>query len=99
MVLAIGAWAETRQMLIRLVRLQNPLPFADWARLTKQRGMSPWHDLVDWVGGHPFEAARPEEVFNFWHSRSYVLTSLTTQGCGHGCNEFTFVKVRPPADG
>ena len=96
LVLAIGAWTELRQMLIRLVRLQNPLPFADWTRLTRQRGMSPWHDLVDWVGGYPFEAARPEEVFQFWHSRGYVLESLMTQGGGHGCNEFTFVKTISP---
>jgi 2-polyprenyl-3-methyl-5-hydroxy-6-metoxy-1,4-benzoquinol methylase len=93
--LSIGAWSELKQMLIRLVRLKNPLPFADWAKLTKQRGMSPWHDLVDWVGGYPFEAARPEEVFRFWRERGYELRVLTTQGSGHGCNEFTFEKAAP----
>jgi SAM-dependent methyltransferase len=90
LVLGIGTWQELRQMLIRLLRLQNPLPFADWKRLERQRGMSPWHDLVDWVGGYPFEAARPEEVFSFWRQRGYELITLSTQGCGHGCNEFTF---------
>ena len=91
-VLGIGAWSELKQMLIRLVRLKNPLPFADWAELIRQRGMSPWHDLVDWVGGYPFEAARPEEVFGFWRNRGYELRVVTTQGAGHGCNEFTFEK-------
>ena len=28
--------------------------------------MSVWHDLVDWVGGYPFEVAKPEEVFDFY---------------------------------
>jgi 2-polyprenyl-6-hydroxyphenyl methylase/3-demethylubiquinone-9 3-methyltransferase len=93
LVLTIGAWSELKQMLIRLVRLKNPLPFADWAALSKQRGMSPWHDLVDWVGGYPFEAARPEVVFGFWRERGYELRVMTTQGAGHGCNEFTFVKA------
>ena len=51
-----------------------------------------WYDLVDWVGGYPFEVARPEAVFNFFRARGFVLTYLTTQGCGHGCNEFVFVK-------
>jgi len=32
MVLAVGAWWETRAALIRLARRQNPLPFGDWAR-------------------------------------------------------------------
>jgi SAM-dependent methyltransferase len=92
MVVTIGAWMELRQMLIRLIRLQNPLPFADWSRRERERGMSYWHDLVDWVGGYPFEAAKPEEVFDFWRSRGYELRSMKTQGCGHGCNEFTFAK-------
>jgi len=94
MVLAIGALGEARQLLIRLMRLQNPLPFADWKKREEERGMSYWHDLVDWVGGYPFEFARPEGVFNFWRERGYSLRRLTTQGCGHGCNEFTFVKER-----
>ncbi len=24
--------------------------------------MSRWHDLVDWVGGYPFEVAAPDAV-------------------------------------
>jgi 2-polyprenyl-6-hydroxyphenyl methylase/3-demethylubiquinone-9 3-methyltransferase len=92
-VLGIGAWSEMKQMLIRAMRLKNPLPFADWAELTRQRGMSPWHDLVDWVGGYPFEVAKPEEVFRFWRERGYELRVLSTQGRGHGCNEFTFLKT------
>ena len=31
-VLAVGAYWETRSFLIRLVRLQNPLPFSDWEK-------------------------------------------------------------------
>lgn len=81
---------------LRLVSLTNPLvPIVNWyreAKGMKQRGMHWWNDLVDWVGGYPFEVARPEEVFNFFHSRGFTLTYMTTQGRGHGCNEFTFVK-------
>src|SRR6185503_11060092 len=29
------------------------------------RGMSYWHDLIDWIGGYPFEVAKPEEIFQF----------------------------------
>src|SRR5262249_54096870 len=32
---------------------------------TEQRGMSPWHDVVDWSGGYPFEVAKPERIFEF----------------------------------
>ena len=56
------------------------------------RGMSYWHDLVDWVGGYPFEVAEPEAIFDFYHSRGYQLTKLETMGGGLGCNQFVFQK-------
>src|SRR5690606_5488054 len=55
--------------LIHLLTLGNPLtPFrslAQKAQAPDARGMSRWYDLVDWVGGWPFEVARPEEVIDF----------------------------------
>jgi 2-polyprenyl-6-hydroxyphenyl methylase/3-demethylubiquinone-9 3-methyltransferase len=54
--------------------------------------MSPWRDVVDWVGGYPFEVARPEEIFEFFKSKGLVLGKFKTCGGGHGCNEFVFEK-------
>jgi 2-polyprenyl-6-hydroxyphenyl methylase/3-demethylubiquinone-9 3-methyltransferase len=31
-------------------------------RLSLERGMSLWHDMIDWLGGYPFEVAKPEAV-------------------------------------
>jgi 2-polyprenyl-6-hydroxyphenyl methylase/3-demethylubiquinone-9 3-methyltransferase len=73
---------------LRLITLRNPLtPLANWRRERQGRGMHVWHDLVDWVGGWPFEVARPEEVFRFLRDRGFALQEMTTSG-GHGCNEF-----------
>lgn len=58
-----------------------------------QRGMSFWQDLVDWVGGYPREVARPEQVFDFYRQRGFVLTRLRTCGGSIGCNEFVFHKI------
>jgi 2-polyprenyl-3-methyl-5-hydroxy-6-metoxy-1,4-benzoquinol methylase len=58
------------------------------------RGMSYWHDLVDWVGGYPFEVAKPEEVFHFCRDRSFQLVELETVHGGHGCNQFVFRRRR-----
>jgi len=56
------------------------------------RGMSPWRDLVDWVGGYPFEVAKPEEIFDFYRKRGFRLEKLKT--CNDlGCNEFVFVRT------
>ena len=59
---------------------------------TSVRGMSYWHDLVDWIGGYPFEVAKPEEIFEFYKARGFTLTRLKTWGAGLGCNEFVFTR-------
>ncbi len=91
-VLAVGAYWETRSALSRLLRGKNPLLFKRWAVRKKDRGMSMWHDLVDWVGGYPFEVAKPEEVFDFYRKRGFELMKLKTCAGGIGCNEYVFVK-------
>ncbi len=66
-------------------------PFYRWKQYKNStRGMSAWRDVVDWVGGYPFEVARPEEIFDFFHSRGFQLIKLKTCGGGLGCNEFVF---------
>jgi 2-polyprenyl-6-hydroxyphenyl methylase/3-demethylubiquinone-9 3-methyltransferase len=61
-----------------------------WTRYKSTRGMSRWHDLVDWVGGYPFEVARPEEVLDFLRERGFEIERLKTCGGGLGCNQFVF---------
>lgn len=57
---------------------------------TSLRGMSYWHDVIDWVGGYPFEVAKPEEIFDFFKMRGYELEKISTCGGGHGCNQYVF---------
>lgn len=63
------------------------------------RGMSYWHDLIDWIGGYPFEVARPEQVFEFLRLREFQLERLKTCGGGLGCNEFVFSRSPMPTLG
>lgn len=91
-ILGFGAFFEARSAAMRILRWKNPLPFKYWEEKKKSRGMSVWHDLVDWVGGYPFEVAKPEAVFDFYRQRGFVLTRLKTCGGGLGCNEFVFVR-------
>lgn len=63
-------------------------PFHAWSHYSGIRGMSPWRDVVDWVGGYPFEVATPEQIFDFFRKRGFVLRRLKTCAGGLGCNEF-----------
>jgi len=67
-------------------------PLKSWREYATQsvRGMDRWRDLIDWVGGLPFEVATPEEIFHFYRQRDFMLTRLRTCAGGLGCNEFVF---------
>ena len=89
-VITVASWYELKFALARLVRGKNPLPFADWRAKKQDRGMSAWHDWVDWIGGLPFEVATPERMIVPLRQHGFVLDNLKTVGNGWGCNEFVF---------
>jgi 2-polyprenyl-3-methyl-5-hydroxy-6-metoxy-1,4-benzoquinol methylase len=63
-----------------------------WRNYRSNRGMTPWRDAVDWIGGYPFEVAQPDEVFNFGKQRGFQLETMICRTTGYGCNEFVFTK-------
>jgi 2-polyprenyl-3-methyl-5-hydroxy-6-metoxy-1,4-benzoquinol methylase len=72
-------------------RLKPHRYFASLIRPDK-RGMNRWYDMIDWIGGYPFEVSKPEGVFAFFRDRGFQLSRMITQAGGLGCNEFVFVK-------
>ena len=86
-----GLWIWKYRIAWGLMRYGNPMKYInEYGK--NDRGMTAWRDVIDWVGGYPFEVARPEEVFNFFNQKSYELSVLKTCGSGRGCNEFVFQK-------
>ena len=59
-------------------------------RPSPERGMSLWYDMKDWLGGYPFETAKPEAIVNYFYQKGFSLTKLKTCGGRHGCNEYVF---------
>ena len=62
-------------------------------RTKLERGMDLWFDMIDWLGGYPFEFARPKNVVEFFQKRKFRLIGSTTVGYRQGCNEFVFLKL------
>lgn len=71
-------------------------PLRSWNSYSSRngsRGMHPWRDLVDWVGGYPFEVATPAELVSFCHERGLDVVKMTTCGTGLGCNELVLERT------
>ena len=75
----------------RLRRGRNPF---GWNH-KKERGMNVYHDIIDWLGGLPYEVANPEKVGAFMSERGFLqressstprapTTSISSDGPGTG---------------
>jgi 2-polyprenyl-3-methyl-5-hydroxy-6-metoxy-1,4-benzoquinol methylase len=60
---------------------------------SKERGMNYYTDIVDWVGGFPYEYASPDEIARFLEQRGFKLKKLINTRGFTGCNEFVFERV------
>jgi len=92
--LAVSAPEEVKT-LARAVATGRPGDYVrSWTMYDRGRGMSRWHDIVDWVGGYPYEYAKPDAIFAFFKARGFALDNLKIGG-GLGCSEYVFRRVQP----
>lgn len=61
---------------------------------TMERGMDFYYNVVDWVGGFPYEYATTEEVAEHLSKRGFVLRWQAEAKVPTGCNEQIFVRSR-----
>jgi SAM-dependent methyltransferase len=71
-----------------LVTWRNPLD--------KERGMDFWVDVIDWVGGFPYEYATSDEVEKFVCKQGFLLRRYVAAQVPTGCNEFVFIRSASP---
>ena len=72
----------------------RPLEYLrSWREYRNARGMDHWSDIIDWVGGYPYEVASADEIFDFYKKMNFQLKRIKTGGVGLGCNEFVFEKL------
>lgn len=77
-------------LVVDLLKAKNPV--TRYTEYKKSRGMSKIHDWFDWLGGYPFEVAKPEDIFKFYREQGFILENLITCGGGLGNNQFVFKK-------
>lgn len=86
--MAAGVPAMVCACLLRDV-LRGTSPLRRYTRYEQERGMAVWYDWVDWLGGYPFEVARPSAIRAFYAARGLHLQRERLTG-GWGNNEFVF---------
>ena len=88
--LAVMAPEELKAIVRSAVTLNPGAYLKSWTRYDPDRGMNRWRDIIDWVGGYPYEFAKPEAIFDFYLARGFQLAKMKCGGVGLGCNEFVF---------
>lgn len=87
----LGAFLAWR-LSIPLTKGKNPL--RDVREYRSVRGMSYFHDAVDWLGGYPYEFAPAERIESFVSARGFeTARAAPAPFGGWGNNEFLFVKI------
>jgi 2-polyprenyl-6-hydroxyphenyl methylase/3-demethylubiquinone-9 3-methyltransferase len=79
----------SKDIVAMLVRLKNPV--SEIRAYRRNRGMSWWYDIVDWLGGYPYEFAAAGEVFEFCHEKLGMRLLRLYSTSSIGCHEFLFV--------
>ncbi|MCC6574756.1 MAG: class I SAM-dependent methyltransferase [Planctomycetes bacterium] len=88
---ALGKWWMERKwinglMWKRLKKGKNPF---NWNR-KKERGMNTYHDLVDWLGGLPYEVVSVEDIRDF--CGKHGLTVERVEEHGEGANHIFLLR-------
>jgi 2-polyprenyl-3-methyl-5-hydroxy-6-metoxy-1,4-benzoquinol methylase len=95
---AIAAMApsESKSLVRAAVDLRPQAYVYSWTRYDALRGMNRWRDIIDWVGGYPYEVASPIEMVDFYRERGFAAVKSKCEGAGLGCNEFVFERPTDP---
>lgn len=58
---------------------------------TKRRGMNFYHDVIDWVGGYPYEYASKRQIKKYVQNKGFRLIKFFKSPVPTGCNEYVFI--------
>ncbi|MFZ2169220.1 MAG: class I SAM-dependent methyltransferase [Methylococcaceae bacterium] len=75
-------------LLIDIAKFENPV--TRYREHIRYRGMSLMHDWKDWLGGYPYDRAKPEQVIMFYKNLGFTLLKYEATRHGFGNNQFLF---------
>ena len=76
-----------KMMIIKIINFENPLRWNE----KRLRGMNAYNDIIDWLGGLPYEVASEDEVLNVCRKSGFILDRIKVAPEG-GCSNYVFSK-------
>jgi SAM-dependent methyltransferase len=91
---ALAVWTPIEfQYFLHYRRNGEPLRyFSLWTEYKKSRGMSRRHDMIDWIGGYPYEYSSANRLVDFYEADGFKLRKLVPND-GYGCHQLVFERV------
>lgn len=89
----LGFAAEAANILKYTIRLQPMKAIGPLLDYRKKRGMSIVHDMIDWMGGFPYEFAQFRVLEEYMAARGFKLVR-GNQASSLGCHEMVFRRCR-----
>ena len=81
---------QTKALLQSILTLRLNEYIRSLTQYSKNRGMSRWHDAVDWIGGYPYEVATMDELIEFFKGKGFEVSQVKRPDYRLGCNELVF---------
>ena len=88
-VLYVWAPIELRTLLSSLYSGKLKTYFGELTSASSQRGMSRVHDIVDWVGGYPYEYASVSAITGFYETDGFQTVKVR-ENRSYGCHQIVF---------
>lgn len=80
-------------VLLKFTFLLKPMTIINqWMNYKKYRGMSIFYDMIDWVGGYPFEFAKYDILVAYLQSRGFTLKK-GIKSDSLGCHQMVFNRI------
>ena len=90
---SLGTFFHAANILKYTARLQPMKAIRPLLNYKKNRGMSVYHDVVDWMGGFPYEYATYEKLKSHIEEQGFELVK-GQKNTSLGCHQMVFRRVR-----